>query len=160
MRINKARKNQLNHLVALATKTRNQMLAMDLQQWVGNYPEYDDFDDDLDEGGLFVLTDAENIIASISILPENDEAYKELTWLREHSMVIHRLIVDPDVQKQGIGVMLFEFAIALARENGYDSIKVDTHPDNYRMQGLIKKMKFQEIGYLSSINRLAYELIL
>ena len=68
--------------------------------------------------------------------------------------------MNPDYQKSGIGKLLFTYAINLARTNDYESIKVDTHPDNYKMQGLIKKMGFQDIGYLSGINRLAYELVL
>ena len=151
---------QLDELVALATKTRTHMLNMGLEQWTGDYPNRDVFIQDIFKNGLFGLIKDNQIIASISVLPENDEAYKEITWLRDDSMVMHRVIVDPDHQKRGIGVELFQFAINLARNNGYRSIKVDTHPDNYRMQGLIQKMNFKEMGYLSSINRLAYELVL
>ena len=160
MKIEKATEKQLKYIVAIATKTRMHMLGIELKQWTGDYPNFDIFRNDIKRDGLFVLLDGDTIIASISVLPENDEAYKEIEWIKQHSMVIHRVIVNPIVQKQGIGMKLFDFAINLARKNGYESIKVDTHPDNYRMQGLIKKMHFKEIGYLSSINRLAYELVL
>lgn len=108
----------------------------------------------------YIYKKEKQILGSISVLPENDPPYKELTWAKEHSMVIHRLIVDPAVQKQGIGKALFAYAISYAKKKGVQSLKVDTHPDNYRMQALIKKMGFIEVGYLVSIHRLAYELVI
>jgi RimJ/RimL family protein N-acetyltransferase len=53
---------------------------------------------------------------------------------------------------------MFEKAIELTKNN-YLSLKVDTHPDNHKMQSLILKMGFQYKGYIESINRLAYEVI-
>ena len=118
----------------------------------------DVFREDLNKDGIYVYVVNESIIASISILPENDIPYKEIEWYTDKSLVIHRLLVDPNHQKHGIGQEMFKKAIELTKE-GYLSLKVDTHPDNIKMQNLILKMNFKYIGYLSSINRLAYELI-
>jgi ribosomal protein S18 acetylase RimI-like enzyme len=155
--IEKAKQSDIVEVSSLAEKTRKHMLEMGLLQWVGDYPNQAHFLNDYKQDGLYVYRNNNKIVASVSILPENDEAYKELVWLKENSMVIHRILVDPEAQKKGIGKAIFSFAIDLAIKHEYDSIKVDTHPDNYRMQGLIKKMGFRDIGYLSGINRLAYE---
>ena len=155
-----AKKQDLDTIANLAQQTRNHMSSLGLQQWVGDYPNYSHFLVDYEKKGLYVYKSENNIIASISILPENDEAYKEITWLKSNSMVIHRVVVNPLYQKMGIGIQLFQFAKELAKENHCESIKVDTHPDNNRMQGLIKKAGFVEVGYLSGINRLAYELVI
>jgi GNAT superfamily N-acetyltransferase len=158
--IEKAKEVDVLEISALAKKTRAQMLEMGLLQWIGDYPNQAHFLNDYKQGGLYVYREYGKIIASMSVLPENDEAYKELKWIQYNSLVIHRILVDPEVQKKGIGKAMFRFAIDLGKKLGYSSIKVDTHPDNYRMQNLIKKMGFKDIGYLSSINRLAYELCL
>lgn len=158
--IEKAKQSDIEEITSLAVKTRMHMLGMGLSQWVGDYPNRSYFLNDCSKDGLYVSRENNKIVASISLLPENDEAYKELVWIKDNSMVIHRILVNPEAQKKGIGKALFSFSIDLARKLGYDSLKVDTHPDNYRMQGLIKKMGFKYIGYLSSINRLAYELCL
>ncbi|MCK5732043.1 MAG: GNAT family N-acetyltransferase [Tenericutes bacterium] len=150
----------IDKIVILARKTSENMLSSGLQQWIGDYPNESHFLSDYEKNSLYALFSMDNIIASITILNENEGAYKEIKWLKDKSMVIHRVIVDPEQQKKGIGVKLFQFAIDLAKTNNYDSIKVDTHPDNLKMQGLIKKMGFIDIGYLSGINRLAYELVL
>ncbi len=155
-----AKKAELITISALAKKTRQYMQNLGLKQWVDGYPDYAQFLFDYNNQGLYVYKEDNVIIASMSLLPENDEAYKELKWLKDKSIVMHRVLVDPEHQKSGIGGLLFNYAINLARTNSYESVKVDTHPDNYKMQRLIKKMEFQDIGYLSGINRLAYELVL
>ncbi|QWC00703.1 GNAT family N-acetyltransferase [Mycoplasmatota bacterium] len=156
--IRKAKKNDINYIYELSKKTKTEMLKQGLNQWVGDYPLFDNFKNDYLKSGLYVYIENERIIASISILEENDPPYKEIEWDHNHSLVIHRLLVDPDYQKSGIGKKMFEKAIELTKEK-YLSLKVDTHPDNLKMQNLITKMGFQYKGYIESINRLAYELI-
>ncbi len=158
--IRKALFDEITIIDKLAIKTRKHMQSLGLKQWMGNYPDYDAFLKDYEKGGLYVFLQDSNIYGSISILPENDLPYKELVWQKDNSLVIHRLIVDPDQQKSGIGTSLFKHAIELAKENGYESIKVDTHPDNIKMQNLIIKMGFVHIGFLESIYRIAYELVI
>lgn len=155
-----AKESDLNQIVILAEKTRIEMLCQGLKQWPGNYPNLDYFKNDLLHKGLYIYKEDEIIVASMTLLPRNDPPYEELKWKGTHSLVIHRLVVHPDVQRQGIGRKMFSFAKTLATKNGYDSILVDTHPDNKKMQGLIQTSGFEYVGYLSSINRLAYEIIL
>ena len=158
--IQKAVVDDLEIISQLAAKARARMQADGLMQWPGNYPDQKTFEKDISQGGLYVYKQGDRIVASISILPENDDAYKEIRWLKDHSLVIHRVVVDPDSQKQGIGLALFEFARTLAKTHHYLSIKVDTHPKNFKMQRLITKAGYVAVGYLPSINRLAYELVL
>lgn len=156
--IRKANKSDIQTIYELSMKTKASMLKSGLNQWVGNYPKYDSFYQDYLKSGLYIYLKDDSIIASISILEENDPPYKEINWEKDDSLVIHRLLVDPDYQKHGVGKAMFEKAIELTQK-GYSSLKVDTHPDNHKMQALIIKMGFQYKGYIESINRLAYELI-
>ncbi len=158
--ITQANAGDVPAVAKLAIKTRQHMQSIGLQQWPGNYPDQNRFQDDYEQNALFLYLEDDKILGSISLLPDHETAYREIQWLKDHSLVIHRLIVDPDCQRQGIGQMLFAFAMSKAKEDGYASIKVDTHPDNVRMQALIKKMGFIDVGYLSGINRLAYEYVL
>ena len=156
--IRKAHSEDLFILNEMAKSIRTQMNDLGLKQWLGHYPNTDHFKEDLKKDGLYVYSDNDTILGSISILEENDPPYQAISWHRDHALVIHRLMVDPNHQKKGVGIALFTYAINKAKQ-GYGSLKVDTHPDNIRMQKLILKMKFEYMGYLSSINRLAYELI-
>jgi len=156
--IRKANESDIQIIYELSKKTKAYMLKSGLDQWIGDYPKYDSFYQDYLKSGLYVYVKEDIILASISILEENDPPYLEIKWDKNHSLVIHRLLVDPDHQKHGIGMEMFNKAIDLTN-SGYLSLKVDTHPDNHKMQGLILKMGFQYKGYIESINRLAYELI-
>lgn len=157
--IRKAKANELNEILKIANKTKENMLNNNLKQWVGNYPNLEVFNKDLKLNGLFVYLENNKIIASISILEENDPPYQAIKWFSHNSLVIHRILVNPIYQGKGIGKALFNQAIALTKEGNYISLKVDTHPDNLKMQKLIESMGFKYMGYLESINRLAYELI-
>jgi len=147
-------------LEALADQVRKNMINQGLNQWLGNYPNYQHFEHDLLSAGLFVYESEGKVIASISILPENDLAYQEVSWNSNNALVVHRIMVSPQFQHQGIAKQLIAFAIKKAKNEGYDAIKIDTHPDNFKMQKILKKLNFVYKGYLESINRLAYELML
>ncbi|MFW5889285.1 MAG: GNAT family N-acetyltransferase [Bacillota bacterium] len=157
--IRKAYENELNDILKIANKTKKNMLNNNLKQWIGNYPNLEVFINDLKLKGLYVYLNDSKIVASISILEENDIPYKAIKWYTHDSLVIHRILVDPIYQHKGIGKALFRKAIELSKKGNYKSLKVDTHPDNIKMQKLIKSMGFKYVGYLESINRLAYELI-
>jgi GNAT superfamily N-acetyltransferase len=154
--IRRAHASDIDAIEKMATKTRNHMLSIGLKQWLGDYPNHVHFEKDLKLQGLYVYEENNHIYGSISILPENDPAYQVIDWAKHHSLVVHRLFVDPDSQQKGIGMALFQYAQSLTRD-AYQSLKVDTHPDNHRMQTLIQKMGFEYKGYIESINRLAYE---
>lgn len=154
--IRQANSSDLDALVCLAKKTREHMLSIGLNQWVGDYPNLIHFQNDLNANGLYLYIKDDIIYGSVSILPENDPPYQIINWTSDHALVVHRLFVDPDFQMKGVGQALFQYAQTLTSK-AYQSLKVDTHPDNHRMQALIKKMGFEYKGYIASIHRYAYE---
>ncbi len=134
-------------------------LAMEkIGQWSGSYPALDDFMSDHENRSLLVADKDGVVIGSITIQPENDPAYKELAWTGRNAYVVHRLMVLPEHRNKGVGKELFLSAIQKARDKGAGCVKVDTHPDNLRMQRLIESLEFARRGYMASINRIGYEL--
>ena len=158
--IRKASEQDLVSIDYLAKIVREDMLKNGLMQWTGNYPSYEYFYQDCLKEGLFVYVLDGKIVASVTVLPENDPPYKEVKWESDKALVIHRIIVSPFYQRQGIARRLFEFDIAKGKLEGYEAIKIDTHPDNIKMQKLLATFNFVYRGYLSSINRYAYERLL
>lgn len=155
-----ASKVDLAIVANLASVVREDMLNSGLKQWLGNYPAYENFYEDFVKQGLYVYFADKTIVGSISILPENDLAYKEVIWESDNALVVHRILVNPNYQRQGIGKELINFSVQKGLSEGYGAIKIDTHPDNLKMQGMLKTLGFIYRGYLASINRLAYELVL
>jgi len=80
--------------------------------------------------------------------------------MKQNSLVIHRILVHPDHQKQGIAKKFIEISKALGKAQGFESIKIDTHRENYKMRSFLTKNGFIELDYLVVIDRIAYELVL
>ncbi|MDD3842050.1 MAG: GNAT family N-acetyltransferase [Candidatus Izemoplasmatales bacterium] len=157
--IRKANNDDLDILDKMARMVADNLHRHGIDQWSNIYPTRQHFANDLKKNGLYICEIAGNIVGSISLLDIDDETYQTITWRCTHSQVIHRMMVDPGYLGKGIGTVLIQFAIDLISKNGYDSIKVDTHPDNIRMKKILLAFGFKESGYLTAINRDAFELV-
>ena len=145
----------------LAELVISDMEKANIPQWKKGYPAFDDFKKDIDNSALYIYQEDNAILGTITILPENDPPYKTInSWLKEKSIVIHRMLVHPDFRNKGIAKILLDEAIHNALSNHYESIKIDTHLENYKMRSFLKKNGFIELEYLKVIDRLAYEKVL
>lgn len=153
--------NQLEEIDELAVRVITHMADSKIPQWTLEYPRSKHYFKDVVDGSLYIYKENNKILAVMALMPDNEPAYKTITgWFKERSLVIHRLIVDPTTQKKGIAQKLFDFAFDKAIKESYLSIKIDTHLENYKMRSFLTKNDFQEIGYLSCIDRQAYEKVL
>jgi len=157
--LRKANKDDLSGLSCIARIVAREMHEANIDQWSDVYPDYEHFLKDLEKDALFVYEIEGVVVGSISMLPENDPFYKVLTWQGKNTLVVHRLMVQPPFRRQKIGSILLKFAIGQAKERGFDGVKIDTHPDNLRMRGLILSCGFHEVGYMPVFNRIGYELV-
>jgi len=149
---------EIDDLAVLAIKN---MADANIPQWTLDYPRSKDYFKDITHDALYIYKEENVILGAMTILEENDPPYKTITgWKKEKSLVIHRVIVHPYKQKRGIAQKLLNHAIITAKNNNYDSIKIDTHLENYKMRKFLQKNGFVEIGYLECIDRQAYELVL
>ncbi len=69
------------------------------------------------------------------------------------------MLVHPNYRKLGIAKVFIDNAVMLCKQGKYESIKTDTHLENYKMRNFLKKNGFIELDYLETIDRLAYELV-
>lgn len=134
-----------------------------VDQWQGDYPNKDTIINDINKNQLFVYEE-EEVLGFIAIIKGIEETYNIIydgKWLSDQEYItIHRIAVKEQSKKRNVGTKLFEYAIAYAKENNIKSVRVDTHKDNYAMQGLIKKEGFIKCGYIYLKDhslRLAYE---
>lgn len=125
------------------------MRANGIVQWLEGYPNREIIEADVKEGTVFVLEE-DGRIKSMIVLNENqDSEYQELTWLTDNNsknLVVHRLATLPEFQKQGLGSRMMDFAENFAKENGYDSIRLDTFSQNAGNISYYKKRNYTEIG--------------
>ncbi len=155
--IRKGKITDLDVIDEIAVKVIKNMQDSDIPQWDLNYPRKQHYLEDIENDCLYVYEDS-SVLGAIALKPQDDPPYEDLdNWTDSESLVIHRVIVDPTITRKGIASQFFQFAEELAKKMGYTSIKVDTHKENYKMNGFLKKIGYQEMGYLPSINRIAFE---
>jgi GNAT superfamily N-acetyltransferase len=153
--------NELEEIDELAVRVITNMAEFKIPQWALDYPRSKHYFKDVVDGALYVYKENDKILGVMTLLPEDDPAYKTISgWIKDKSLVIHRVLVDPSAHKKGIAQKLFDFAVAKGIKDHYHSIKIDTHLENYKMRNFLGKNNFQDIGYLSCINRQAYEKVL
>ena len=150
----------LNELDELAVLVINDMKKSLIPQWELDYPRYNNFLGDVKTKSLYLFKVNGKIVGSCTVLPENDPPYKTIdSWIKNKSLVIHRMLVHPSYRKEGIAKVFIDNAIKLCKERKYESIKTDTHLENYKMRNFLKKNGFIELDYLETIDRLAYEFV-
>ena len=128
-----------------------------LEKWVnypgwkkGVYPIREDAEKGIVNGTLFVAMLKDNIVGTIILNHEPEEAYKEIKWGFESDyldvLVVHTFLVHPDYKQCGIGKRLMEFAEQYAKETNMKSIRLDVYEGNLPAIQLYKKCGYQYKG--------------
>ena len=146
------------------------LLSKDSLQWQQGYPNEDTMTNDISNSYLYGYYIDNYLVGIISLVPGIDINYLEIeegSWINYPSnkdLNIHRSAIREDYHKMKIGEKLLSFAIEFAKNNGFFSIKLDTHVKNIAMQKISLKTGFTYRGviYLKrdelDNSRLAYEL--
>ena len=143
--ISLANLKDLEEIDDLAVKVIDNMAKLNISQWTLDYPRKTHYFKDVIDNALYIYKDNGKILGVITLLPEDDQPYTTITgWLKEKSLVIHRVLVSPDKEKKGIAQSLFDFAYELGKKNRFESIKIDTHIENYKMRNFLNKNNFIE----------------
>ena len=151
MRLEKARKEDLDELLTLYHAVTDLMEARGQKQWHwGWYPNENLLREDVEKQRIYVARGADGRPeAGIVILTEPEPDYADIEWLfGQKPAVFHRLAVRPDAQEKGFGRQVFLAAIDTARELGCDSLHVDTCEDNPRMQAVFRSLGMREAGVM------------
>ena len=138
--------------------------AAGVDQWQRGYPNRESVERDIESGVGMVLCEGNTVIAYGAVIFTGEPAYDDLTggeWLtRGEYAVVHRLCVSDIFVGMGFGKRFMLAAEAMASER-VKSMRIDTHPDNKIMQGLIRSLGFNYCGdVVIESRRLAYEKIL
>ncbi len=160
--IRKGKYSDLKQIDDLAVQTINYMINSGLNQWTLSYPRKEHFKNDIDHDYLYVYEENNEILGALALIPGPDKNYMTIdTWKKQHSIVLHRVLTKPSLQRKGVATKLFQFVFEYALENGYESIKIDTHKDNIKMLNLLEnKFMFTPVGYIEVMDRFGYEKVI
>ena len=135
--------------------------AAGVDQWQRGYPNRGSVEQDVAAGVGMVLCEGDTIITYGAVIFSGEPAYNDITngeWLTQGEYaVIHRLCVSETFVGMGFARRFMEAAEAMASEL-VASMRIDTHPQNVIMQGLVKKLGYSYCGdVVIESRRLAYE---
>ena len=120
--------------------------------WVrGVYPTESFARKALAAGDLFVLEDGGKICATARINQEQVPEYAGGDWLYSDAsddeiMVLHTLVVDPQIAGHGYGRAFVAFYEQYAKKHGCPYLRMDTNAINTAARRFYAKLGFQESG--------------
>jgi ribosomal protein S18 acetylase RimI-like enzyme len=157
---------ELPEIIGLSRACADYMIQNGIFQWNSHYPSEGIFKNDIHRKELYVLVDNSLIVACIAISNFMDVEYAPVKWLtpNKKNIYIHRLAVHPEHQRKGYARQLMDFAETYARDNKFNSIRLDTFSKNERNQKFYETRGYQKLEEIYFPNQSAdpfycYELV-
>ena len=153
--IRKANKQDLTAVAAVYDKILTQEEAGKTSTgWIrGVYPTLQTAEDALAADILFVCEEDGRIVAAAKIDQTQVPVYADCAWAYDapdsQVMVIHTLVVDPDLPRRGYGRQFVAFYESYAAEHGCTVLRMDTNEKNTAARALYQKLGYREAGILS-----------
>lgn len=137
-------------LCALLARAVADMNAGGNPQWDGDYPALNHYSHALEAGELYAAVGENGALMGAAVFNTVEAPeYAPLPWsVPCPALVIHKLVVDPACQRQGVGSALFDYGVRLGRRMRLASLRLDTYTLNRRMQALILKQGFTPVGHV------------
>lgn len=150
-------------VVSMVLAASKRLGAAGIDQWQRGYPNRTSIEKDVADGVGMVLCEGQTIIAYGAVIFTGEPAYEGLTggkWLTcADYAVVHRLCVSEIFVGMGFAKRFMASAEAMAAQS-VGSMRIDTHPDNRIMQGLVGSLGYTYCGdVVIESRRLAYEKI-
>ncbi|MBC5582779.1 GNAT family N-acetyltransferase [Eggerthella guodeyinii] len=163
----------IDRIMTILADGRASLAALGIDQWQGGYPHRAVIEADVARGESYVVEDGGRIIATAMVGFAGERDYDRIdegAWLTSCSSdrptygVVHRVAVASDGKNRGAATFLLARAEDLARANGSASVRIDTHPGNAPMRGLLEKAGYAQCGVIyiahaeeGTPERIAYE---
>lgn len=150
-----ARPDDLEPIWDLVRRAVANMTAEGSDQWGDDYPTRDHYAGDIARGDLWAAADDQGRVAGCAYFSTDPEPdYAEVPWaVYAPALVMHRMVVNPDIQRGGVASALFQHAEDRARRQGIPVLHVDTYTKNEKMQALFLKRGFVQRGEIRQPDR-------
>jgi mannose-6-phosphate isomerase len=151
----KAIENDIPVLCRLFESCIRDMDEKGLDQWRWEvYPSEAVLMEDVQAKTLYLMEENGEILAAFTINEEQHPLYLTLHWhFGVRPAVLHRLVVNPSRQHKGLGREAMAHAIRIARELGYDSLRLDTYLKNTRAMALYEGIPMRKVGQVKFDHR-------
>lgn len=116
----------------------------------GVYPTIHTAKEAVERGDMFVA-EKNGVISGAAIINQIQlKEYSAAEWQLQVSdelvMVLHTLVVSPEIERQGLGKSFVGFYEDYAKERGCKCLRLDTNERNIRARKMYKKLGYSEVG--------------
>ena len=151
--IRKTNKDDIPRVMDIINGAKKSIATLNIDQWQTGYPTAENIESDIEKGIGYVLIKDGIVVGTVAIDFNEDPSYKEIfegEWAVPGSnyVGIHRIAVDNAGKKRGYASEFIEYAAAIAKQGGADSLRVDTHAGNIPMRKMLEKNSFRYCGII------------
>jgi len=147
MRIRLAVQEDVAPVMGLLRRVVPLMRAAGNLQWDETYPNAAVFEQDIEQGQLWVAEIDGTIAGVAAVTTDQEPEYAQVGWnIEEPAIVVHRLAVDPEFRGAGVAGALMRKAEEVALECGISAVRVDTNTQNEATQRLFPKLGYVLAG--------------
>lgn len=158
----------INKIEYIIEKAKKALKEDGIDQWQIGSMDRDFLENQISRGKAYVYEDKGEVKAYAYLSDEKEAAYEDLDhdFKGENYITIHTFAVDMDAREKGLGSRFMMEILKYGVKYNLDSLRIDTHQDNFRMRSLLNKFGFKKIGKIlideEGIKkpRIAYELML
>jgi len=134
-------------------------------QWEDDYPNADTLRQDILAQKGYVVKIGEKIAGYLCIEHDVDPAYEAIegSWHTAAPYAsVHRIAIGDRFRGKGLAHITFSLIKQHLKKLGTEYLRIDTHPENLRMQHILEKNGFLPCGTIQVRNsgRIAYDKIL
>lgn len=157
--------NKIEYIIENAKKA---LKEDGIDQWQIGSMDRDFIENQINKGKAYVYEDKGEVKAYAYLSDEKEAAYEDLgdDFKGENYITIHTFAVDLESRENGLGSRFMMEILKFGIKSNLDSLRIDTHHDNFRMRSLLNKFGFKKIGEIlideegHKKPRIAYELML
>ena len=173
MKIVPLQMEHVDRVCEITDQAKAQLAGLGLSQWQKGYPNRQIWESDVATGmGRAVVDDDGQVVAAYAFQTTPDASYFDIkgTWMTgitDPYASVHRVAVADGCKGQGIAKMIFAESFREAREQGFRSVRIDTHPGNEPMKRALAKSGFTQCGEITLVGgsedgdlRIAFETML
>ena len=165
MIIRLAEKKDIDRIMQIIADARESIGRLGIDQWQYGYPTRDIVKEDISLSRSFVVADDEgHVCATFALMLNGEPTYKKIycgSWLGDGEyLALHRIAIESTHKGKGIAEQIIAFICEYGTENGYSSVRVDTHMGNAPMRRMLEKNGFEYCGTIHLLDgqpRVAYE---
>ena len=164
MIIRLAEKKDIDRIMQIISDARESIGRLGIDQWQYGYPTRDIVKEDVMLERSFVVIKDDEICATFALMLHGEPTYKKIycgAWISDGEyLALHRIAIESSHKGKGIAEQIVKFICEYGNENGYSSVRVDTHQGNIPMRKMLEKNGFEYCGtihLLDGQDRVAYE---